>query len=93
MTNPGCVSPCKKASIFKKSTFPLFAFNGFLPQNSSTFRTNCPFGGVLLDPYFVKLGRRDRRMTKLAWYFLFYTIPTPMYFDETNHLLMERLKI
>ena len=22
MTNPGCVSPCKKASIFKKSTFP-----------------------------------------------------------------------
>ena len=50
------------AAVYKEKTFPkkiLFAFNGFLAQNSSSFRNNCLSGGVLLDPHFANLGRRD----------------------------------
>ena len=37
----------------------LFNSKRFYQHKISTFRNNCPSGGVLLDPHFVKLGRRD----------------------------------
>ena len=55
------VFPFVKSFNFQKIHFPskiLFAFNGFLSKNSSSFRNNWPSGGVLLDPHFVNLGRR-----------------------------------
>ena len=33
----------------------------------STFRNNCPSGGVLIDPHFVNLGRRVAVAGKFAW--------------------------
>ena len=36
----------------------LFNSKRFYQHKISTFRNNCPSGGVLLDPHFVKLGRR-----------------------------------
>ena len=61
------LSNCQKSSyMYFRLRQILFAFNGFLSKNSSSVRNNWPSGGVLLDPHFVNLGRRDY-IVSLLW--------------------------
>ena len=46
------------AAVYKEKTVPrdVFDFNGFISQNTSSFRNNYPSGGVLSTPQFRILG-------------------------------------
>ena len=52
---------CHMGCCLQRENLPptdLFTSKRFYQHKISTFRNNCPSGGVLLDPNFVKLGRR-----------------------------------
>ena len=53
---------CHMGCCLQRENLPptdLFNSKRFYQHKISTFRNNCPSGGVLLDPHFVKLGRRE----------------------------------
>ena len=56
---------CHMGCCLQRENLPptdLFTSKRFYQHKISTFRNNCPSGGVLLDPNFVKLGRRVQLM-------------------------------